>query len=166
MRFIDKTHKTAVFFVFSCLAAMSLFAQDAKLIVRENIPLDLNLAKQIAHACEAKAKELGVSVGIVILDEVGNLKLAYLMDGQSVTSLEWAKAKALSAYEFKQATNKGEFRVWNIGEKTMVLGVAGGQPLIKYADLVGAIGVSGTKGVSDDIIANAGLKEFKRIITE
>ena len=92
--------------------------------------LTLDLAKKIADACVNKAKELGISVGIVVLDGVGNVKLSYLMDNQSVLALSWAQAKALSSFEFKQPTSKGEFRVWNITNKTMVLGVAGGYPLI------------------------------------
>jgi uncharacterized protein GlcG (DUF336 family) len=85
------------------------------------------------------------------------------MDGQSITSLEWAKAKALSSFEFKQSTTKGEFRVWNIGDKTMVLGVSGGEPLVYEKSLLGAIGVSGTKGKEDDVIVSAGIETFNEI---
>jgi len=138
-------------------------AQESRGLLIKKKSLTLELARKIASACEGKAKELGFSVGIVILDEVGNLKLAYLMDNQSITSLEWAKAKALSAFEFKQPTSKGEFRIWNIGERTMALGVSGGVPLLHDKSLLGAIGVSGTKGKEDDLIATAGLEEFNKI---
>ncbi|MBN2121301.1 MAG: heme-binding protein [Candidatus Omnitrophica bacterium] len=141
----------------------SVFGQG---LVLQKESLTLELAKKIALACEAKAKDLGFSVGIVVLDEVGNLKLAYLMDKQSIISLEWAKAKALSSFEFKQPTNKGEFRVWNIAEKTMVLGVSGGFPLVYEKNLLGAIGVSGTKGKDDDTIASAGIEVFDAIFKD
>ena len=152
----------------ACLfyVAIPCYAQQpvvsAPLVVRKS-SLTLELARKIASACEAKARDLGVSVGIVVLDESGNLKLAYLMDKQSSLSLEWAKAKALSAFEFKQATDKGEFRVWNIAEKTMALGVYGGMPLLQDKNILGAIGVSGSKGKEDDFIAQAGLEEFEKI---
>ena len=154
------------FLIILCLSAVT-FSQEQASPSKDNLlikkeSLTLELAKKIALVCENKAKELGLSVGIVVLDEVGNLKLAYLMDNQSVTSLEWAKAKALSSFEFKQPTNKGEFRVWNIAEKTMVLGVSGGFPLIYDKGLLGAIGVSGTKGKEDDVIASAGIDEFNK----
>ena len=138
-------------------------AQEASNLLIKKKSLTLELARKIASACEGKAKELGFSVGIVVLDEAGNLKLAHLMDNQSVTSLDWAKAKALSAFEFKQPTSKGEFRVWNIGDKTMVLGVSGGVPLLGDGSLLGAIGISGTKGKEDDSIATAGTEEFNKV---
>lgn len=141
----------------------TLLSQEKEELVSKKKTLTLELAKKIALACEKKAEELGASVGIVVLDEAGNLKLAYLMDNQSVISLEWAKAKALSSFEFRQATNKGEFRVWNIADKTMVLGVSGGAPLIYEDTLLGAIGVSGTRGREDDLIVSAGIEEFNKI---
>jgi len=166
MKYVNKQFGIGLFCLLIFIVTHVSFSQEPQDLVNDKASLNLKIAKQIAYACETKAEELGVSVGIVVLDQVGNLKLSYLMDGQSVTSLEWAKAKALSAFEFKQATNKGEFRVWNIGEKTMVLGVAGGASLLNKDDLLGSIGVSGTKGASDDIIANAGLKEFNSILAE
>ncbi len=128
--------------------------------------LTLDLAEKIADACVSKAKELGTPVGIVILDGVGNVKLSYLMDNQSVLSISWAQAKALSSFEFKQPTSKGEFRVWNIAGKTMVLGVAGGYPLMLGDDILGAIGISGTKSNSDDKIALAGVEAFNQIMSQ
>ena len=156
-----------IFTIFVFFLAFNLSAQEKnKGLVFRKKSLSLELAKRIALACQRKAEELGASVGIVILDEAGNLKLAYLMDNQSIISLEWAKAKALSSFEFKQATNRGEFRVWNIADKTMVLGVSGGAPLIYEDSLVGAIGISGTKGKEDDIIASAGIEEFNKIFSK
>jgi len=125
--------------------------------------LTLQAARRIAIAIEAKAQERKSPVAVAILDATGDVKLAYVMDGQGVISLEWAKAKALTAHVFKKSTNKGEFRVWNIDNKTMVLGVAGGHPLMLNNELVGAVGVSGTRGEDDDIIAQAGLDEFNKL---
>jgi glc operon protein GlcG len=151
-----------LFFIILSIALIvsPVFSQE---LVFEKQSLTLELAQKIAAACEAKAKELGFSVAVVILDEVGTLKLAHLMDGQSLTSLDWAKAKALSSFEFKQSTTKGDFRVWNIAEKTMVLGVSGGEPLIYEKSLLGAVGVSGTKGKEDEAIAAAGIETFNEI---
>lgn len=127
--------------------------------------LSLSVAKKVASACESKAKELGAMVGIAILDEGGSLKLAYIMDGQSVVSLDWAKAKALTAFEFKKPTNRGEFKVWNIGPRTLILGASGGFSLIIDDKLLGAVGISGTKGDADDVIGRAGVKKFKELVS-
>lgn len=153
----------SIYLILTLIVPIAGFAQEEEKLVLSKVSLTLELAKKIALACENKAKELNVSVGIVILDEAGNLKVANLMDNQSVVSLEWAKAKALSAFEFKQSTHKGEFRVWNIADKTMVLGVSGGVPLLYEKTLLGAIGISGTKGQEDDLIASAGIEEFEKI---
>ncbi len=155
--------KILIFLFLIVFINFTLLSQEKEELVSKKKTLTLELAKKIALACEKKAEELGASVGIVVLDEAGNLKLAYLMDNQSVISLEWAKAKALSSFEFRQATNKGEFRVWNIADKTMVLGVSGGAPLIYEDTLLGAIGVSGTRGREDDLIVSAGIEEFNKI---
>ena len=48
----------------------------------------------------------------------------------------------------------------------MVLGVSGGAPLIYEDTLVGAIGISGTKGKEDDIIALAGIEKFNKIFSK
>ena len=152
-----------LFFLVTVFLVGVNFSQESKKLVLKKRSLTLELAKKIASVCKSKAQELEVSVGIVVLDEAGNMKLAYLMDGQSITSLEWAKAKALSAFEFKKSTSLGEFRVWNIAEKTMVLGVSGGAPLIYEDSVLGAIGISGTKGKTDDLIASAGIEEFEKI---
>jgi uncharacterized protein GlcG (DUF336 family) len=45
----------------------------------------------------------------------------------------------------------------------MVLGVSGGEPLIYEKSLLGAIGVSGTKGKEDEAIASAGIEAFNEI---
>jgi len=166
-----------------CVAAMHVYAQDATvttspqstapesapaapaprvaLVYRSSLPLQA--ARRIALAIEAKAQERKSPVAVAILDDAGDVKLAYVMDGEGVMSLEWAKAKALTAHVFKKSTNKGEFRVWNIDNKTMVLGVAGGHPLMINNQLVGAIGVSGTRSEDDDLIAQAGLDEFNKL---
>lgn len=166
-----------VFILFGCIIS-SVMAEEAVLeeqtapaviqapatppIISKN-SLSLGFARRIALAAEMKAKELKTSVSIVVLDEAQNIKIEYIMDGQTRTSLDWARSKALSAFEFKQPTNKGEFKVWNIADKTMVLGVAGGYPLLNDGVLLGAIGISGTRGAEDDIIAQVAQNEFNKL---
>jgi len=139
-------------------------AEKGEKYIVSRLGLTLEAAKEIAASAQAKAQELGVAVAIVIVDEAGNLKLCYLMDNQTITALEWAKARALSSYEFRKPTSSGEFKVWNIAGRTMILGVPGGFPLLYKGKLLGAIGVSGTKGKEDDIVAQAGLNRFKSLL--
>lgn len=132
----------------------------SKFLVKKSVNLDI--ARRIALAAELKARELGTTVAITVLDASQDIKIEYVMDGQSSIALEWARAKALSALEFVQPTNKGDFKVLNIGNKTMVLGAGGGYPLLYEGELLGAIGVSGTRGQEDDIIAQHAQNEFNK----
>lgn len=172
-----KSKVLSVFIVF-IFQAFCLFALEAQPNSSETAPkskqsvvpmrptLPLKLALRTAVSAEMKAKELNMSVAIVILDEAQNIKLEYVMDGQTTNSLKWARAKALSAFEFKRPTQKGEFKVWNIADQTMVLGVPGGYPLIHEDIIVGAVGISGTRGSEDDIIANTAVEEFNKLYNQ
>jgi glc operon protein GlcG len=156
--------KFLTFFTGILLLNAVSFSQDLTGPVMNPESLSLDVAKRAALAAEKKAKDMGFSVGIVVLDQSGSLKLAHLMDKQSIISLDWAKAKALTAYEFRKPTNRGEFKVWNIGGETLILGASGGMPLNFKGRTLGAIGVSGTKEDADDIIARAGVEEFQKIM--
>ena len=138
------------------LGSRTGFSQE---LIKKNA-MTLDLAKSIADACQKKAKDLGYSVAISVRDEGGNSRVVYRMNDIGSIALRWAEAKSLTAYENKQSTATGEFRIWNIGDQTMVLGVSGGVPLMIDSQIVGAIGVSGAKGKADDIIAEAGVAVF------
>jgi|GEM_PF-114848 len=154
-------HKILFLVVGFCFAATAVMgAQD---LVKKNA-LTLDLAKTIADAAQKKAKELGYSVAIAIRDEGGNIALVYRMNDAGVIALKWAEAKSLTAFEYRQGTASGEFRIWNIGDQTMVLGVSGGAPLMVDSQIVGSIGISGAKGKTDDIIAEAGVAALNDIL--
>ena len=55
------------------------------------------LAKKMVDAAVAKARELGVSENVAILDDGGNLKAFSRMDGASVPTIEIAQNKAYTA---------------------------------------------------------------------
>lgn len=144
--------------------SINFYAFSQPPYITQKAQLSLDLAEKVAFAAEAKAKELKEKVAIVVLDSSGNTKVSLLMDNQTETTLEWAKAKAFSALDFKQPIYKGEFKVWNIGGKTMILGTAGGFPLVYQDMVVGAIGVSGTRKDTDDVIAQAGVEVFNSLL--
>lgn len=148
------------------LALMFTCSAYAKEDVASRPTLPLKIALRTAVAAEMKAKELNMVVAIVVLDEAQNIKLEYVMDGQTNNALEWARAKALSAFEFKRPTQKGEFKVWSIADQTMVLGVPGGYPLIHNDTVIGSVGISGTRGTEDDLIANAAFLEFNKLYNQ
>src|ERR1700675_4805376 len=55
------------------------------------------LAQKMVNAAVAKAKELGVTENVAILDDGGNLKAFSRMDGAPVPTIEIAQNKAYTA---------------------------------------------------------------------
>jgi uncharacterized protein GlcG (DUF336 family) len=55
------------------------------------------LAQKMVNAAVAKARELGVSENIAILDDGGNLKAFSRMDGAPIPTIEIAQNKAYTA---------------------------------------------------------------------
>src|SRR6201987_2764204 len=55
------------------------------------------LAQKMVDAAVAKARELGVSENVTILDDGGNLKAFSRMDGASIPTIEIAQKKAYTA---------------------------------------------------------------------
>src|SRR6202162_290184 len=55
------------------------------------------LAQKMVDEAVAKAREIGVSENVAILDDGGNLKAFYRMDGAPIISIEMAQNKAYTA---------------------------------------------------------------------
>ena len=55
------------------------------------------LAQNMVNAALAKARQLGVTENVAILDDGGNLKAFARMDGASVPTIEIAQRKAYTA---------------------------------------------------------------------
>jgi uncharacterized protein GlcG (DUF336 family) len=55
------------------------------------------LAQKMVNAAVAKARELGVSENVAILDDAGNLKAFSRMDGAPIPTIEIAQNKAYTA---------------------------------------------------------------------
>src|SRR6266478_7916418 len=59
--------------------------------------ISYELAQRMVDAAVAKARELGVSENVAILDDGGNLKAFGRMDGAPILSIEIAQNKAYTA---------------------------------------------------------------------
>ncbi len=116
-------------------------------------PLSLADARRYVHGALAEATRLGSAVGIAVVDELGRVIQVLRMDGSAIGSSEMAEAKAMTALKFRRptATLTEEFldhsaRLEAI-EKLLditFLAMAGGSPIFKLVQLVGALGVSGS----------------------
>jgi len=115
------------------------------------------LAQKMVSAALAKARELGVSENVAILDDGGNLKAFSRMDGASVPTIEIAQNKAYTAL-FGVSTQ--DFFNFIQGDPSLLAGIptlsrvaawGGGFPIMVDGEIVGAIGVSGAPMVQNDV---------------
>jgi uncharacterized protein GlcG (DUF336 family) len=115
------------------------------------------LAQKMVDAAVKKARELGVSENVAILDDGGNLKGFSRMDGAPILSIEIAQNKAYTAL-FGVSTQ--EFFDFIQGDPSLLAGMptlarlaawGGGFPIKVNGEIVGAIGVSGAPAVQNDV---------------
>ena len=111
--------------------------------------ISYELAQEIVKAAVAKARELGVSENVAILDDGGNLKAFSRMDGASMPTIEIAQKKAYTAL-FGVSTQ--DFFNFIQGNPSLLAGIptlsrvaawGGGFPIKVNGEVVGAIGLSG-----------------------
>ena len=115
------------------------------------------LAQNMVDAAVAKAREMGVSENVAILDDGGNLKAFSRMDGASIPTIEIAQKKAYTAL-FGVSTQ--DFFDFIKGDPSLLAGIptlsrvaawGGGFPIKVNGEVVGAIGLSGAPTVQNDI---------------
>jgi len=115
------------------------------------------LAQKMVRAAVAKASEIGVRENVAILDDGGNLKAFYRMDGAPILSIEMAQNKAYTAL-FGVSTQ--DFFNFIQGDPSLLAGIptlarvaawGGGFPIRVDGETVGAIGLSGAPLVQNDV---------------
>ena len=115
------------------------------------------LAQKMVDAAVAKARELGVTENVAILDDGGNLKAFSRMDGASIPTIEIAQNKAYTAL-FGVSTQ--DFFNFIQGDPSLLAGIptlarvaawGGGFPIKVNGEVVGAIGLSGAPAVQNDV---------------
>ena len=107
------------------------------------------LAQKMVDEAVAKARELGVTENVAILDDGGNLKAFSRMDGAPILSIEIAQNKAYTAL-FGVPTQ--DFFSFIQGDPSLLAGIptlarvaayGGGFPVRVDGEVVGTIGMSG-----------------------
>ena len=115
------------------------------------------LAQKMVNAAVAKAREIGVSENVAILDDGGNLKAFSRMDGAPILCIEMAQSKAYTAL-FGVSTQ--DFFNFIQGDPSLLAGIptlarvaawGGGFPIKVNGEVVGAIGLSGAPTVQNDV---------------
>jgi len=120
------------------------------------------LAQKMVDAAVAKAREIGVSENVAILDDGGNLKAFSRMDGAPIPTIEMAQNKAYTAL-FGISTQ--EFFDFIQGDPSLLAGIptlariaawGGGFPIKVDGEVVGAIGLSGAHGAERHRLRESG----------
>jgi uncharacterized protein GlcG (DUF336 family) len=119
--------------------------------------ISYELAQKMADAAVAKARELGVTENVAILDDGGNLQVFSRMDGAPIPTIEMAQNKAYTAL---LGVSTQDFFNFIKGDPSLLAGIptlarmaawGGGFPIKVNGEVVGAIGVSGAPTVQNDI---------------
>jgi uncharacterized protein GlcG (DUF336 family) len=119
--------------------------------------ISFELAQKMVDKAVAKARELGVSENVAILDDGGNLKAFSRMDGAPIPTIEMAQNKAYTAL---LGVSTQEFFNFIYGDPSLLAGIptlsrmaawGGGFPIKVNGEVIGAIGVSGAPTVQNDV---------------
>jgi uncharacterized protein GlcG (DUF336 family) len=131
--------------------------------------LTLEVAKVLINSAEHKARALGISEVIAIVDEGGNLIAVHRMDDARIAGIEIAQNKAWTAVAMKMATSNlataalpnGPSYGINTTNHGRIIILGGGIPLLKGGRIIGGIGVSGASSAQDVEVANAAVQVFE-----
>jgi uncharacterized protein GlcG (DUF336 family) len=130
--------------------------------------ITLKDARRIIAAAEAKATEIGQPMNIAVADAGGNLVSHVRMDRAWLGSIDISINKAYTSRAFDISTKDlatvsqsgDQFFGIHASNHGRVMIFAGGIPLKKNGEVVGAIGVSGGSGEQDHAVAEAGAAAF------
>ena len=125
-------------------------------------------ARRVIEAAEKKAQEIGQPMNIAVADAGGNLVAHVRMDGAWMGSVDISIKKAWTSRAFDISTKElaplaqpgKDFFGIHASNDGKVMIFAGGIPLKKGDQVVGAVGVSGGSGKQDHEVAEAGAKAF------
>ena len=130
--------------------------------------VSLEDARRVMAAGEDRAREIGQPQNIAVVDAGGNLVSHIRMDGAWIGSVDIAINKAFTARAFDFPTADlaassqpgGQFYGIEQSNEGRVVIFAGGIPLKRDGQVVGAVGVSGGDGDEDTTVAEAAAAAF------
>ncbi|MGB8111880.1 MAG: heme-binding protein [Pseudolabrys sp.] len=127
------------------------------LVTQKNILLAM--APTIAQAAVAQCESMGFKVSVTVVDPAGLPIVMSRGDGAGLHTPEGAERKACTARTFSQPSADFVKRLTErLGSRqyTRVLALAGGLPIKGGSEVVGAVGVPGSRG-KDDVGSQAGI---------
>ncbi len=125
-------------------------------------------ARRVIEAAEQKATDMGQPMNVAVVDAGGNLVAHVRMDGAWMGSVDISIKKAWTARAFDISTKElsklaqpgKDFYGIHASNDGRVMIFAGGIPLKRDGQVLGAVGVSGGMGAQDQEVAEAGAAAF------
>lgn len=128
--------------------------------------ISLDEAMRVINAAEKKARDINKSYDVAVVDAGGNLVAFHRMDGAWLGSIELAINKAYTSRVFNISTkdlagySQPGSQFYGIQTQPRIVVFAGGIPLKRNGQVVGAIGASGGFSQEDQSVAEAGAGAF------
>jgi uncharacterized protein GlcG (DUF336 family) len=141
-------------------AVLSSPASAQGVVTQKNI--SLGLAQTIAQAALEQCQSMGYKVAVAVVDRGGQAIVMLRGDGAGLHTPEGAERKAFTARTFSQPSADFVKRLSERADTagsvhyTRVLALPGGLPIKVGAEVIGAVGVSGSPG-KDDVCSQAGI---------
>lgn len=133
-------------------------------------PLGISLeeARRVIRAGQQKADEIGVPMNIAVVDAGANLVAFERQEGAWLGSIDIAQKKAFTSRAFdietkalgENSQSGDQFFGIHASNNGKVMIFAGGIPLKRGDEVIGAVGVSGGLGKQDQAVAEAAAKAF------
>ncbi|MDA1371533.1 MAG: heme-binding protein [Proteobacteria bacterium] len=150
----NRFHRYAMSLLF-LLASTATFTQAA-----ENDPSRMTyaLATTAMAAAEAYAREQGWNVTILITDQSNNPVMLRRLDGAGARTFSFATAKAVAVTATGLTSGEYGIRVaaGDIEEVEGAVTFAGGVPVYRNGQLIGAVSTSGVRANQDEEVSIAG----------
>jgi uncharacterized protein GlcG (DUF336 family) len=125
--------------------------------------LTYEMALQVIDAAEAEARKNKWNVTIVVTDAAGVPVVLRRLSGASPRSYDIATRKAATVVATKLATSAyGEqLKAGTVKEVPNGITFAGGVPIRRGTEFIGAVGTSGVRAIEDEQISKAGAGAIK-----
>jgi uncharacterized protein GlcG (DUF336 family) len=125
--------------------------------------LTYEMAAQVIDAAEAEARKNKWNVTIVVTDAAGIPVMLRRLNGASARSYDIAMRKAATVVASKLTTAEygAQLKTGAVTEVPNGITFAGGVPIMRGTELIGAVGTSGVTAAQDEIISKAGASAIK-----
>lgn len=125
--------------------------------------LTYELAVQVIDAAEAEARKNKWNVTIVVTDAAGMPVVLRRLTGASPRSYDIAMRKAATVVASKLTTADygAQMKAKTVTEVPNGITFAGGVPIVRGGEFIGAVGTSGVQAIQDEQISKAGAGVIK-----